>query len=224
MPRAAGSLPGHLDRFGRRLALSPLGQDDEKAALPEGGFFVPINPRRFGPGARALAQRHALLWTLKVLAFSSLALLAWSLPTPILPMALAKWGFLALAGFLLWHARGRWLLQPLMERELVLGELALEVRRGSFKRLVVFESLRHIQLVQGPHERVLSLRLDLDDDSVALRDLDGLEQVFSALAAAKDPKTLIEVEERRLDWAEPLPWAVTVLVAAALSAGLALLF
>jgi len=185
---------------------------------------VPEGPRRFGPSARALGQRLALLRALKVLAFCSLALLAWNLPTPILPMALAKWGFLALAGFLLWHARGRWLLQPLMERELVLQDLALEVRRGSFKRLVVFESLRHIQMEQGPQERIISLRLDLDDDSVALRDLDGLEQVFSALAAAKDSKTLIEVEEHRLDWGEPLPWAVMVVAVAVMSAGLALLF
>lgn len=179
-------------------------------------------PRRFGPSPRALAQRQALLGALKALAAACLALLAWTLSTPILPLALAKWGLWLLACSLLWQARGRWLLRPLTERELTLQELGLEVRRGDFKRLVIFESIRHIQLVQGPRERVISLRLDLDDDSVLLRDLDGLEQAFAAVAAAKDPKAMIEVEERRMDWGEPLPWALLALLACSVL-GLALL-
>ncbi len=170
--------------------------------------FEISEPRRFGPSPRALAQRHALLAALKLVAAACLALLAFAQPTPILPLALAKWGLWLLACIGLWQARGRWLLQPLMERELTLQELGLELRRGDFKRLVIFENIRHVTLVQGPRERVLSLRLDTDDDSVLLRDLDGLEQAFAAVAAAKDPKALIEVQERRMDWGEPLPWAL----------------
>lgn len=170
--------------------------------------FEPPQPRRFGPSRRALAQRRALLGALKALSAAVLALAAGSLATPILPLALAKWGLWLLACWLLWLARGRWLLGPLQERELLLQELGLELRRGSFKRLLVFEGIRHVQLVQGPRERIISLRLDTDDDSVTLRDLDGLEQAFAAVAAAKGPKTMIEVEERRTDWGEPLPWAL----------------
>lgn len=186
---------------------SPLGPANGKAALDEGGFFVPPGPRRFGPSARALGQRRALLGALKALAFGGACLVAIAWPAELLPLELAKWLLVAVLGWGLWTARGTWLLRPLLERELLLQEVALELKRGAFKRLVVFEGLRHIQVIQGPGPRVISLRLDLDDDSVALRDLEGLDEVLGALAAAKDPRTMIEVEERRLDWGEPLPWA-----------------
>jgi hypothetical protein len=105
----------------------------------------------------------------------------------------------------------------LLERELIIHANALELRRGSFRRFLVFESLRHIRVVQNPGgERLLSIRLDTEDDSLLLRGMDGLPQAFAAIAGAKPDRTLIEIDEQRVDWGEPLPWAL-------IAAGVALL-
>jgi hypothetical protein len=98
----------------------------------------------------------------------------------------------------------------LHQRHLLLHENALELNRGGFRRFVVFESLQHVQLIQGRHERLVALVLHTADDSVLLRDMEGLGEVFAAVSAAKPPKVLIEVESRRVDWGEPLPWALAL--------------
>jgi hypothetical protein len=174
--------------------------------------------RRFGPSARALGQRRALLTAVKLALGALAGLLAWRFWPASLGAALGlALGLLALA-WGLWRWRGLAVLAPLAERELRLHAHALELRRGDFKRFVVFESLRHIRVVQAPRgERLLSLRLDTDDDSLLLRDLDGLPEAFAAIAGAKPDKTLIEIDEQRVDWGEPLPWAL------ALTAGILIL-
>ena len=176
-------------------------------------------PRRFGPSARALRQRRALVWAAHALLLLLAALLWRRLPAgPAAPAALA-----VALGLLLWSTRPQVLLRSLRSRELSLHAQALELRRGAFKRFVVFEAVRHIHVVQGPRgERLLSLRLDTDDDSLMIRDMDGLPEAFAALAGAKSERSLIEIEERRVDWGEPLPWALGVAAFGAI-AGLCLL-
>jgi hypothetical protein len=112
---------------------------------------------------------------------------------------------------------------PLTGREVLLRPQALELRRGGFRRLVVFESIRHLHIAQSPGGRLWRLRLDLEDDSVTLRDVDGLPRIFAAAAERRPAGVLIEVEEVRVDWEEPLPWILLALVLTLLAAlGLAL--
>ena len=165
-------------------------------------------PRNFGPSQRALGQRRLVLGL--------------TLQPDEAASRLALWAGLAVAGGALWFWQGRRVLAPLAERRLLLHDQALELQRGVFKRFVVYEGLRHVKVVQGPQERLLSLRLDLDDDSVLLRDLEGLPEAFAAVAGAKPDSAVIEIEERRFDWGEPMPWMVLAL-AASLALGLALL-
>lgn len=179
-------------------------------------------PQRFGASQRSLAQRRALLWALKGVLFLILLILALKFqPEPLWAIAL-KWAFFAGVSAGLWYARGRFILDPLLERELSLHAHALELRRGTFRRFIVFENLRHIHVVQSPGgERLLSVRVDTDDDSVTLHGFDGLPEAFAAIAGAKPDKTLIEIDEQRIDWAEPLPWAL-IAVGAMLLLGLLL--
>ena len=171
-------------------------------------------PRRFGPSPRAVTQRRWLVRACKLLLLSGLLALGLSSRPSLVGLILAQWLTLAALGWALWRAGDKRLLGPLLERELLLHEQALELRRGDFKRYVVYEALRHVKVVQGPGERLLSLTLELEDDSVVLRDLDGLPEAFAAVAGAKPDSAVIEIEERRFDWGEPLPWAVLALMAA----------
>ena len=82
------------------------------------------------------------------------------------------------------------------------------IRKMREAKGLIYEGLRHVKLVQGPEERLLSLRLDLDDDSVLLRDLEGLPEAFAAVAGSKPDSAIIEIEQRRFDWGEPAPWIV----------------
>jgi hypothetical protein len=108
---------------------------------------------------------------------------------------------------LLWRVATR-AFKGLDAKEAVLSLHALELRRGDHRRLVVFESVRHIFVLQDPKGRFISLRLDLDDGSVTLRDFEGLDRMFAAAAQARAKGVHVEVEERRIDWAEPRPWTV----------------
>lgn len=176
-------------------------------------------PRHFGPSARALRQRTWILLGLKGVILTCLLLLAWRFQPPSLAFNLVKWSLVAALGWGLWQAQGSGVLVPLQDRSLTLHANALELRRGDFKRFVVFESLRHVRVVQSPGgERLLSLRLDTDDDSLLLRDFEGLPEVFAAVAGAKPERTLIEIDEQRVDWGEPLPWALSALALALLLA------
>jgi hypothetical protein len=178
---------------------------------------LPEPVRRFGASARALGQRVLLLRVLKGLLLACLLLLAWKFQPPMLWLNLLKWILVAGMAWGLWQAQGEAVRRPLAERELRLHEHALELGRGDFKRLLVFESLRHIHAVQAKGGgRFHSIRLDTDDDSVLLRDLDGLPEAFAALAARKPDRCLIEIEEKGVDWGEPLPWALALGAAAVL--------
>jgi len=73
---------------------------------------------------------------------------------------------------------------------------------------VVVERIRNLSLTRGTGRRIVSLRLDLEDDSVTLRDLQGMESIFEAAAQGRPEKALIEVAEIHLDWGEPAPWIV----------------
>jgi len=150
-----------------------------------------------------------------------LLLLGLSIQSQRASLVLAQWLMLAALGWGLWRRSRQALLQPLLERELLLHDQALELKRGAFTRFVVYSGLRHVKVVQGPGERLLSLTLELDDDSVVLRDLDGLPEAFAAVAGAKPDAAVIEIEERRFDWGEPLPWAVLAAAAGVLVALLA---
>ncbi len=185
------------------LSLLTMSEAAPSLAAPE--------PRRFGASARAFQQRRLLLRALKLLLLSCLLILAWRFQPPSLAFNAVKWALVGGLAWGLWRAQGVALLQRLAERELSLHANALELKRGDFKRFVVFESLRHIRVVQAPRgERLISIRLDTDEDSLLLRDLEGLPEAFAAIAGAKPDKALIEIEEHKVDWGEPLPWALAI--------------
>ncbi|HTB21888.1 MAG TPA: hypothetical protein VK914_04185 [bacterium] len=191
----------------------PGGKEPSQAA--------PLVPElvRFGPSPRALSQRRALAGALALLSLACLWLALRMAP---------EWGWPA---WLLAAALGYGLLRtarsaasnPLAGREVLLHPQALELRRAGFRRLVVFENIRHLSIVQSRGGRLWSLRLDLEDDSVTLRDLDGLPRIFAAAAERRPAGVLIEVEELALDWGEPLPWMLLAL-GLALAAGLVVFF
>ncbi|HTA17085.1 MAG TPA: hypothetical protein VK786_05000, partial [bacterium] len=116
-------------------------------------------PVRFGPSPRALSQRRILAGVLAVV----ILLCLWmTLGSPAVPgWAWARW---LQAAALVW---GLWLVvraagsNPLAGREVLLHPQALELRRADFRRLVVFESIRHLRITQSPGGRLWSLRLDL---------------------------------------------------------------
>ena len=163
-------------------------------------------PRRFGPSARALKQRRWMLLLLKLLAMGCVGLLAWELSADSGQDPALRGGLVVLLAGCIALLPGAWFLAPLRERSLTLHEQALELSRGSFRRFIVFENLKHIQVWQGRNERLIALSLHTADDTVLLRDLEGLGEVFSALSQHKPSGVLIEVEEKRVDWGEPLPW------------------
>jgi hypothetical protein len=61
---------------------------------------------------------------------------------------------------------------------------------------------------------MIALALITADDTVLLRDLEGLGEVFAMLSQVKPQGVLIEVEEKRVDWGEPLPWMLGLAVGA----------
>jgi hypothetical protein len=175
---------------------------------------VPQEPRRFGASERALKQRRGVIAAFKGLALACLGVLLLIFQPPVWWAELLKWAVAAGLGWGLWRMKGAALLDPLKQRHLLLHEHALELQRGGFRRFVVFESLQHVQLLQGRDERLIALVLLSADDIVLLRDMDGLGEVFAAVSAAKGPKVFIEVDSKRVDWGEPLPWALALGAAA----------
>ncbi len=177
------------------------------AAPAEPAAAAAPSAARFVASHRALAQRRALALLLAALAGLAAALLLQGGRSGLsrwVPAA-ALLGAGALAALVLG------LRDPLKAREVLLGEHALELRRGSFRRLVVFESIRHLRTEQSPDGRLWSLRLDLEDDSVTLRDLEGLSRLFAETAQRRPAGSLIEVHEAPVDWGEPLPWILLIL-------------
>jgi len=216
-----GPLPAPQAQAELPLDASDLTALDEGAPAPS---LESVFPERFGPAPRALLQRRLLVGCLGLLIAAGPLLILHALPPPA-GWGWLRWGLpplqvLALLGLALLGAS-----DPLRSRSALLHAQGLELRRGPFRRLIVFESLRHLHLAQAAGGRLISLRLDLEDGSVTLRDLDGLERILEAAAQRRPANTSIEVEERRVDWGEPLPWtllALAVIVAASL--GLALLW
>ncbi|HTA16440.1 MAG TPA: hypothetical protein VK786_01680, partial [bacterium] len=174
-------------------------------------------PVRFGPSPRALSQRRILAGALAAM----ILLCLWSClgAAPAMPgLGWVRWleaAALVLGLWLVVRAAGS---NPLAGREVLLHPQALELRRADFRRLVVFASIRHIRIIQSPGGRLWSLRLDLEDDSVTLRDVDGLPRIFAAAAQNRPAGVLIEVEELRVDWGEPRPWILLALSLALLGA------
>lgn len=184
----------------------------ESPASPS--FELAEGPRRFGPSARALKQRRWLLLLLKLLAFLAAGLLWWELSLANEVALSLRLGVLVLLGGGLLLIPSRFFLRPLQQRSLQLHEHALELQRGSFRRFVVFENLKHIQAWQGTDERMIALALHTADDTVLLRDLESLGEVFATLSQVKPQGVLIEVEEKRVDWGEPLPWMLGLAILA----------
>jgi len=174
--------------------------------------------RRFGPSARALAQRVLLVRVVKALVLLSLGVLLLMFQPPAWWAILLKWSIAAALAWGLWRAQGTALLLPIQQRSVILHDQALELQRGDYRRFVVFSSLRHIQAFQGPDERMQALLLHTDDGSLLVRDVEGLGEIFVALSAAKPQGVMIEIEARRVDWGEPLPWILSLGAAALLIA------
>jgi hypothetical protein len=105
----------------------------------------------------------------------------------------------------------------LERRRVLLNEQSLEISRGSFHRLVVFESVRHLRLRRTKGGRLVSLTLELEDDAVTLRDVERLKDVVEAAAQGRPEKALLEIEEVGVDWGEPQPWTLLCLGLGALA-------
>jgi hypothetical protein len=185
---------------------------------PDASAPVSAPSPRFGPSPRALLQRRVLSAILAALLWLGLAWVLGAVGAAGSPWSRLRWWLSAVAALGLWRLVRAAALRPLVRREVLLHEQALELRHGAFRRLAVFANIRHLRTVQSPSGRLWSLRLDLEDDSVTLRDLDGLPRIFAAAAQRRPAGVLIEVEVRRVDWAEPLPWMLLVLALGLLGA------
>jgi hypothetical protein len=212
-PAAAEGMPGIDDA----AKPAPRAAPPAKADPPSPADLV-----RFGPSPRALSQRRILAAALAVMILVCLWVTLGG------TMGVSGWDWIrwVLAAALV---LGLWLVvraagsNPLGGREVLLHPQALELRRGNFRRLVVFANIRHLRIVQSPGGRLWSLRLDLEDDSVTLRDVDGLPRIFAAAAQNRPAGVLIEVEEARVDWGEPRPWILLAFGLAFLAAAAAAL-
>ena len=171
----------------------------------------------FAPSPQRLRAFKALLGTLRILGLLVLLLTARRLSLSWGPLQALVLALLLAAGAAWLGAGGQALLQAASSRRVLIHEQALELRSRGFSRFVVFESLRHLSMAQGPQEQVLSLTLHTEDDSLRLAGFEGMGRLFSELAARKPTACLLEVEERKLDLGDPLPAAALAGLAAALA-------
>jgi hypothetical protein len=120
---------------------------------------------------------------------------------------LACWAAAALLALGILRLKPRALLASLEGRELRIQEQALELVRGNFTRLLFYNQLEQLRMIQGPGEKVLALQLRTLDGSVVLRGYENMEALFTALMSRKPPRVLLEVEESRYDWHSLLLWS-----------------
>ncbi len=177
--------------------------------------------RRFGPSTRALKQRRWLVLLFKLVLTAIVVVALQALEPKNETLALIVWLAAALAGARLWTREGALVLDPIRRKQVLLHEAVLELSRGGYRRFVVFEGLKHIQAVQDAGEHIIEIRLHTADDSVLIRDVEGLGEIFAAVCAAKPAGVLVEVAEKKVDWGEPLPWVISLGLSAFLALGLA---
>ena len=73
-----------------------------------------------------------------------------------------------------------------------------------FTRFIMFEELMQMRVVQDHDERVLSVELRTDKGAVLLTGYEGMERLFTSLVQRKPKNVVVELEESRVDWSNPL--------------------
>lgn len=164
-------------------------------------------PTVFKTAPAALQERRQLLRDLRFGLGLSLILLCLALGNVPLALRLAAW---ILMGFLLWglwRFDGEGLLAPFANREIRMQENALELVEGLFTRLLFFDHLEQLRMIQGSDEKVLALELQTMDGALTLSGYENMETLFSMLSDRKPERVLLEVEELRFNRQSVATWS-----------------
>jgi hypothetical protein len=161
----------------------------------------------FKSSLAALEERRKLIRDLRLGLCLAMALLWAALGNAPAPVRLF-FGLLSLPlVWGLWRLDGEGLLKPFAGRELRIQDNALEIVSGGFTKLLFFEQLEQLRMIQGKDERVLALELRTLDGGALLKGYENMEALFSALNARKPQRVLIEVEEMNWDKGSPAAWS-----------------
>jgi hypothetical protein len=173
------------------------------------------NSMIFRSSPQAIAERRQVLEGLRWGSVASLLLLAWLIWGSPLWLEILVW-LLALA---LIASLARLSIEPLLEpyasRELRLQENAMELVEGNFTRLLFFEHLESLRMIQGKGEKVLALEIKGMDSSLVLRGYENMELLFAQISERRPQQVLLEVVEAKFN-TESLGALAALVVAAAL--------
>jgi hypothetical protein len=164
-------------------------------------------PAIYKTSSEALLERRRLLGLLKLFSAMALTLLAAAYD----PFDPGAWALLAVALLGLWFLKFPGWLGAYAARELRLQTHALEEHRQGFTRLILFEQLEQLRVRQGKNEKIFALELHTPQGACVIRGYENMESLFAYLSQHKPESVLIEIEEARVDWQSPMPWALGVL-------------
>jgi hypothetical protein len=174
------------------------------------------NALAFKTAPAAIQERRQLLRDLRLGLALALALLCLALENAPLGVQAACWALAALLLWGLWRLDGEGLLAPFASRELRIQESALELVEGRFTRLLFFEQLEQLRMIQGRDEKVLALELQTLEGALLLRGYENMESLFAILNARKPGRVLLEVEEIRFNRESVSAWSRAVFLGGAI--------
>lgn len=173
------------------------------------------NSMTFRSAPQAIQERRQVLEALRWGSVLSLLLLSWLIWGNPLWFEILVW-LLAVA---LITTLARLDIEPLLEpyasRELRLQENAMELLEGNFTRLLFFEHLEGLRMIQGKGEKVLALEIKGMDSSLVLRGYENMELLFAQVSERRPQQVLLEVVEAKFN-TESLGALAALVLAAAL--------
>ena len=153
---------------------------------------------------RAIRQREQLLLLIRWLAFAALLAMVWQLNVQSLSGLVLKWATFFICATFLYEFEGRELLEDFSRREVNVTPAAIELRQNLFTRFITFEELQQMRAIQDGDERILAIELRTDKGAVVLSGYEGMERMFTSLTQRKPRNVVVELEESRMNWNNPL--------------------
>lgn len=170
----------------------------------------------FKTSAAAVAERRRLLRDLRIGLALTLILLCVAFDKAPVLLQIVAWVLTALTIWGLWKLDGEGLVAPFAGREIRVQDNVLEIVQGRFTRLLFFEQLEQLRMIQSKDEKVLALELQTLGGAVLLRGYDTMEALFGALSARKPKRVILEVEESRFDRTSITFWHNAIFIFGAL--------
>jgi hypothetical protein len=172
-------------------------------------------PSIFKTAASSLQERRQLLRDLRFGLGLSLLLLCLTLGGDALGVQCLAWLLSLLSIWGLWRFDGEGLLSGYAKREIRIQDNALEIVDGRFTRLLFFDQLEQLRMIQSSDEKVLALELQTMDGALTLRGYENMEILFSILSDRKPSRVLLEVEELRFNRRSVGTWSRSIFGAGA---------